>query len=128
LEAVSQNTRMEKAYLFDVVSKLYLAADKSNSELSWYELCADMVDVVIDIACIYGNGLDDNKDAGCEFQLHNGAVLVLKEVGHCLALVCVFQGDDACFDRQELLEHNVEVFKEALNKICPVHLPKRGWR
>eukprot|EP00439_Symbiodinium_sp_Y106_P085569 s109_g28.t8 len=69
-------------------------------------------------------GLDDNKDAGCEFQLHNGAVLVLKEVGHCLALVCVFQGHDACFDRQELLEHNVEVFKEALNKICPVHLPK----
>ncbi|CAE7398873.1 RRAGC, partial [Symbiodinium sp. CCMP2456] len=69
-------------------------------------------------------GLEDNKDAGCEFQLHNGAVLVLKEVGHCLALVCVFQGDDACFDRQELLEHNVEVFKEALNKICPVHLPK----
>jgi len=128
LEAVSQNTRMEKVYLFDVVSKLYLAADKSNSELSWYELCADMVDVVIDIACIYGNGLEDNKDAGCEFQLHNGAVLVLKEVGHCLALVCVFQGDDACFDRQELLEHNVEVFKEALNKICPVHLPKRGWR
>ncbi|CAE7706915.1 RRAGC [Symbiodinium sp. KB8] len=112
LEAVSQNTRMEKVYLFDVVSKLYLAADKSNSELSWYELCADMVDVVIDIACIYGNGLEDNKDAGCEFQLHNGAVLVLKEVGHCLALVCVFQGDDACFDRQELLEHNVEVFKE----------------
>ena len=24
-------------------------------------------------------GLEDNKDAGCEFQLHNGAVLVLKE-------------------------------------------------
>ena len=27
--------------------------------------------------------------------------------------VCVWKrGDDACFDRQELLEHNVEVFKE----------------
>ena len=29
------------------------------------------------LACC--KGLDDNKDAGCEFQLHNGAVLVLKE-------------------------------------------------
>ncbi|CAK9047918.1 unnamed protein product [Durusdinium trenchii] len=117
LQSLLDSTRMEKVYLFDVVSKLYLASDRQPVDLQWYELCADMVDLVIDIACIYGNGLEENKDAACEFNLQNGAVLILKEVGHCLAIVCVFKSDDT-FDKHELLDHNIEVFKEALGRIC----------
>eukprot|EP00435_Cladocopium_sp_Y103_P016026 s641_g4.t1 len=56
LQSLLDSTRMEKVYLFDVVSKLYLASDRQPVDLQWYELCADMVDLVIDIACIYGNG------------------------------------------------------------------------
>ena len=45
---------MEKAFLVDVVSKIYVATDSSfNVDMQMYELASDMIDVVIDISCIY---------------------------------------------------------------------------
>jgi hypothetical protein len=49
-----QNSGIEKAFLFDVVSKIYIATDSSPVDMQSYELCSDMIDVVIDISCIYG--------------------------------------------------------------------------
>ena len=49
-----QNSGMEKAFLFDVVSKIYVATDSNPVEPQAYELSADMIDVVIDVSCIYG--------------------------------------------------------------------------
>jgi len=45
---------VEKVFLFDIVSKLYLATDSSPVFMKMYETCADMIDVVLDISCIYG--------------------------------------------------------------------------
>lgn len=42
------------AYLFDTISKLYLATDASPTFLKDYEVCSDYVDVIIDIKQIYG--------------------------------------------------------------------------
>lgn len=50
----SQNSGIEKAFLFDVVSKIYIATDSTPVDMQTYELCCDMIDVVIDISCIYG--------------------------------------------------------------------------
>lgn len=49
-----QNSAIEKAFLFDVVSKIYIATDSSPVDMQSYELCCDMIDVVIDVSCIYG--------------------------------------------------------------------------
>ena len=49
-----QNSGIEKAFLFDVVSKIYIATDCSPVDMQSYELCCDMIDVIIDISCIYG--------------------------------------------------------------------------
>lgn len=49
-----QNSGIEKAFLFDVVSKIYIATDSSPVDMQSYELCCDMIDVVIDISSIYG--------------------------------------------------------------------------
>ena len=49
-----QNSGIEKAFLFDVVSKIYIATDSSPVDMQSYELCCDMIDVVVDISCIYG--------------------------------------------------------------------------
>ena len=46
---------VEKAFLFDIVSKLYIATDSNPVHMQSYELCSDMIDVVIDVSCIYGN-------------------------------------------------------------------------
>jgi len=45
---------MEKAYLFDVASKLYIATDSSPVDMQSVELCSDMIDVVLDVSGIYG--------------------------------------------------------------------------
>lgn len=45
---------MEKSFMFDVVSKLYLATDSNPVDAHSFELCSDMLDVVIDVSCIYG--------------------------------------------------------------------------
>lgn len=50
----SKNSGIEKAFLFDVVSKIYIATDSSPVDMQSYELCCDMIDVVIDVSCIYG--------------------------------------------------------------------------
>lgn len=50
-----QNSAIEKAFLFDVVSKIYIATDSSPVDMQSYELCCDMIDVVIDVSCIYGS-------------------------------------------------------------------------
>lgn len=49
-----QNSSIEKAFLFDVVSKIFIATDSSPVDMQTYELCCDMIDVVIDVSCIYG--------------------------------------------------------------------------
>lgn len=48
-----QNSGIEKAFLFDVVSKIYIATDSSPVDMQAYELCCDMIDVVIDLSSIY---------------------------------------------------------------------------
>ena len=49
-----QHSSAEKAFLFDVVSKIYIATDSSPVDMQSYELCCDMIDLVIDVSCIYG--------------------------------------------------------------------------
>jgi Ras-related GTP-binding protein C/D len=50
----SQKCHVEKAFLFDMVSKIYIATDSNPVDDRGYELCSDMIDVVFDVSCIYG--------------------------------------------------------------------------
>lgn len=49
-----QRSQIDKAFLFDVISKIYVGTDSSPVEMQSYELCCDMIDVVIDVSSIYG--------------------------------------------------------------------------
>mmetsp|Transcript_23945 Transcript_23945/g.59672 ORF Transcript_23945/g.59672 Transcript_23945/m.59672 type:complete len:341 (+) Transcript_23945:112-1134(+) len=124
LDYLITNSRMEKAYLFDAVSKVYIASDPQPVDLQSYELCSDMIDVVIDVSCIYGMAQDgmalpgytgSDSKSSCVIHLNNGTLLYLREVDCCLALVCILREEN--FDRQHLLDYNIKVFKEALTEI-----------
>ena len=54
LNSLCSKTRIRKAYLFDVLSKIYIASDTSPSDISMYETCSDFIDVVVDVGEIYG--------------------------------------------------------------------------
>ena len=102
LNILISNSGIEKAFLFDVVSKIYIATDSSPVDMQSYELCCDMIDVVIDMMFIYGvnenhrdeviNGAgggsasatstgssdaDSATDGGCAFDTSSSAVIRL---------------------------------------------------
>eukprot|EP01016_Furgasonia_blochmanni_P011133 TRINITY_DN1492_c0_g1_i28.p2 TRINITY_DN1492_c0_g1~~TRINITY_DN1492_c0_g1_i28.p2 ORF type:complete len:287 (-),score=65.73 TRINITY_DN1492_c0_g1_i28:1009-1869(-) len=84
LDSLITNCRMEKVYLFDVVSKTYLATDSSPIDMQNYAICSDMIDVYIDISCIYGEQKADDwvNDINSEsiIKLADSTILYLKQV------------------------------------------------
>jgi len=120
LDSLVASCRIEKAFLVDVVSKIYIATDNTPVDMQTYELCSDMIDIVIDISCIYGMKEDDSGIAYDEnshaiIRLSNGMVLYLHEVNKYLALVALIRAKN--FSKHGLIEYNVGCFKKAIREI-----------
>jgi Ras-related GTP-binding protein C/D len=120
LDILISNSRIEKAFLVDVVSKIYVATDSSPVDMQTYELCSDMIDVVIDVSCIYGlkdgeEGLGYDAESSAIIKLNNGMVLYLREVNKYLALVCLLR--EANFDKHGLIDYNFMCFKKAIEEV-----------
>ncbi|KAG8178644.1 hypothetical protein JTE90_010555 [Oedothorax gibbosus] len=116
------NSAIEKAFLFDVISKIYIATDSTPVDMQSYELCCDMIDVVIDISCIYGLKEDEanafNSKSSNIIKLNNRTVLYLREVNRFLALVCILREDN--FNRQALIDYNFHCFRQAITEVFDV--------
>ncbi|KAF9583574.1 hypothetical protein BGW38_009135 [Lunasporangiospora selenospora] len=182
LNILCANSGIEKAFLFDVISKIYIATDASPVDSQSYEICSDMIDVIIDISSIYGraaigdksqgyledqqdhqedwsqhqqdapeghpdyddsnghhhlqgsqalvnsnnnNNNDDdqsvaqtnssNHEAFSVIKMGNGTVLYLREVNKYLALICLLRAET--FEKQGLIDYNVQCFKEAMDQV-----------
>uniref|UniRef100_A0A7S4SLD7 GTP-binding protein n=2 Tax=Ditylum brightwellii TaxID=49249 RepID=A0A7S4SLD7_9STRA len=63
LNVLVSTCSMEKAYLFDVASKLYISTDSSPVDMQSVELCSDMIDVVLDVSGIYGLRAKDTAES-----------------------------------------------------------------
>lgn len=123
LNMLISNSGIEKAFLFDVVSKIYIATDSSPVDMQSYELCCDMIDVVLDISCIYGlqddnelNAFDD--ESASIIKLNNTTVLYLREVNRYLALVCILREDN--FIKQGIINYNFLCFRKAIQEVFEV--------
>uniref|UniRef100_A0ACB8GCZ6 Uncharacterized protein n=1 Tax=Sphaerodactylus townsendi TaxID=933632 RepID=A0ACB8GCZ6_9SAUR len=119
------NSGIEKAFLFDVVSKIYIATDSSPVDMQTYELSCDMIDVVIDISCIYGlkdggAGTPYDKESTAIIKLNNTTVLYLKEVTKFLALVCFVREES--FERKGLIDYNFHCFRKAIHEVFEVRM------
>uniref|UniRef100_A0A8C6RPA4 Ras-related GTP-binding protein n=1 Tax=Nannospalax galili TaxID=1026970 RepID=A0A8C6RPA4_NANGA len=117
------NSGIEKAFLFDVVSKIYIAPDSSSVDMQSYEPCLDMIDVVIDVSCIYGlkedgSGSAYDKGLMAIIKLNNTTVLYLKEVTKFLALVCILREES--FERRSLIDYNIYCFRKAVHEVFEV--------
>merc|ERR1712137_1459853 len=116
LDILVSNCKMEKAFLVDVASKIYVATDSSFVDMQTYELASDMIDVVIDISCIYG--AQDNEGSAYDstsqsiIKLSNGVVLYLKEVNKYLALVAQLREEN--FQKLGLIDYNFSCFRKAV--------------
>ncbi len=54
LNLLCANCHMDKAFLFDVLSKIYIATDTSPVDMRSYEVCSDYIDVIVDVSEVYG--------------------------------------------------------------------------
>lgn len=149
LNVLCSNSGIEKAFLFDVLSKIYIATDSSPVDVQSYEICSDYIDVIVDVSEIYGydreavkktddkNNAADGSDAGCTaaatvpatdqavtpevssvIRLQNGMVLYLREINKFLALICLMRKES--IERQGLVDYNVQIFQNALQKVFEI--------
>jgi Ras-related GTP-binding protein C/D len=136
LDMFISHSRIEKAFLFDVLSKIYIATDSSPVDNTTFELCSDMLDVVQDVSNIYGNSShkvkdvshtsgerstpepapeDDHSSRSSVIRLNNDNALYLRQVTPCLALVCLMKVDR--FEKFGLINYNFQCFKEAIQEV-----------
>jgi len=116
LNILVSNSKLEKAFLIDVVSKIYVATDGSVVDMQ-YELASDMIDVVIDISCIYGmpedqEGLAYDDKSQSIIKLNNGLVLYLREVNKYLALVALIKQEN--FNKHGVIDYNFNIFRKSV--------------
>ncbi|THD20556.1 Ras gtp binding protein d [Fasciola hepatica] len=115
---------VDKAFLFDVTSKIYLATDSSGVDMQTYELCCDMIDVVVDMAAIYTprSDLADtafSEPTGATITLNNDRVLYLRGVNQYMALACIIHEES--LEKIGLIEYNFHVIKDGLQKMLELN-------
>jgi Ras-related GTP-binding protein C/D len=60
LDLLMQYSNFDKVFLFDVNSKIYVATDSSPVDIQNYEVCAEFIDVSIDLDGLYETTTDEN--------------------------------------------------------------------
>ena len=105
-----------------MISKIFIATDSSPVDMQSYELCADMIDAVLDVSSIYGSGDEGQSgtpspESNCIITLSSprqddGTVIYLREANRSLALVCILS--ESVLAQQGLLEYNFSCFRESL--------------
>mmetsp|Transcript_398 Transcript_398/g.476 ORF Transcript_398/g.476 Transcript_398/m.476 type:complete len:352 (+) Transcript_398:265-1320(+) len=115
LNSLMAECNFEKVFFFDVVSKIYIATDHNPVDIRVYELCSDMIDVVVDVSCIYGMSEDGGDEIAYDegsssvIRLSEGAGIYLKQVASYLGVVCY--GRNANLEKKGLIDFNVDQFK-----------------
>lgn len=92
LNTISSSCHFEKVYIFDVISKIYIASDTSSVDFSAYELCSDYINIIVDLSEVYGwhkeeefhegEELEALKRCGADSYVNNikGYTLYLREI------------------------------------------------
>jgi len=115
LDALMINCKMLKVFLFEMKSKAYLASDSAPVEPQNYAICADMIDVIIDVSLIYGAQKNKEERSQSIIKLNDSTLLYHKEIERFLAIICIIKEQD--FDRPFLIDYNIEIFRKGLNEI-----------
>lgn len=119
LDLIVSTCRLEKAVLFDLVSKITFGSDSSQIDSVTFALMQDLLEVIIDMISIYGttSGTNDTKTS-CNITLSNGEVIYVRLIAQNLALVSIVKAEN--FDKTYLLNHNVSAFTDALMKLVAI--------
>lgn len=128
LDTLINNSGMTKAYLFDILSKIYVASDTRPMDSDIYEICANYIDLTVDFTDLYNYARDKPKSLGEQMNevessmtFEDGKMVYLKEMNKHLCLVTVIQNKKAK-DKKGLIDYNVHIFQDALKAVF-----ERAW-
>jgi Ras-related GTP-binding protein C/D len=99
INILANNSGMEKTYLFDVLSKIYIASDTRPVDMECYEMCSDYIDVIVDVSELYSWDHPERKARGSQISeaeshviLHDKTMIHLMEMNKCVSPLCFFLG------------------------------------
>ncbi|CRL26737.1 Gtr1/RagA G protein [Penicillium camemberti] len=123
INTLANNCGFEKTYLFDVLSKIYIASDTRPVDMACYEMCSGYIDVIVDISELYSWDHPVRKRLGDQIQeaeshvvLHDQTMIHLMEMNKYLCLVSVIRNPEAK-DKRGLIDMNCRTFQDALNEV-----------
>ncbi|RMZ88503.1 hypothetical protein DV736_g4254, partial [Chaetothyriales sp. CBS 134916] len=105
LNILVDNSGMSKAYLFDILSKTYVASDTRPTDMNVYELCSHYIDVVVDIIDLNTWDRKDTKVLGAQ-----------KPEVEYLCLAALIK-DPKAREKKGLIDYNAHIFQDALAQI-----------
>lgn len=125
LDNLVEHSSIEKVFLFDINSKIYVVTDSSPVDIQTYEVCAEFIDITIDLDNLYvndndgGNSSNDVKEVKSISYLNNGTILYLKQMIRGLALVALInnENNESFNNNLTLIDYNVNLFKKSLKKM-----------
>lgn len=121
LDYLCNSCGLERAFLFDVASKIFIASDSINPlDPQLYELCCDKIDLVLDISNIYApkdvEGISFDDASYTCVKLNNEHFIYLKQVNKFLAFVCVIR-NEVFTENRGIMDYNLTLFKESVREI-----------
>lgn len=131
LDNLVQHSSVDKVFLFDVNSKIYVATDSTPVDIQTYEVCAEFIDITIDLDDLY---VEDEKQQSSNSvrskkrelrsisNLSNGSILYLRQMIRGLVLVALIRNDEIVNDVSlesliTVIDYNVNNFKKSLVKM-----------
>lgn len=137
LTSLCSKCSMQKIYLFDTMSRIYLATDASPTFLRDFEVCSEYVDMIVDAKGIYGwrgsaleEGHADSRssDADAEEAIGESSItlpgsqnlyMLGREINDYLSLICIM-GQGSTPDRRVLIDYNISLAADALKEIFKI--------
>lgn len=92
LNTLAGSCKMQKLYLFDVSSKLYIASDTSPVDMAGYTLCSDYIDTIIDLESLYSWDRGKLRDRNEMANGKDDKTLVKAEQGNAESFISGIRG------------------------------------
>ena len=124
LDLLTSTSAIDKAFLFDFSSKLYIATDSAPVDMQSFELCMDMIDVLLDVSFIYSKTDEDvtltnyhDEESHSLIKFSDKLYLYSRAITSTISLVCLFKSLDDFEKHLAILECNFVVFKNAIMEV-----------
>ncbi|KAL8702193.1 MAG: hypothetical protein Q9201_004532 [Fulgogasparrea decipioides] len=128
LSTVAASCRFQKVYIFDVMSKVYIASDTTPSDLATYELCSDFINAIMDLSDMYGYDRKQDREpterakdisaqtAESMVCCVRGYTLYLREINAFLAFIGVSK--ESKFQQEKaMVDYNIQKFQDTILEV-----------